>query len=118
MSQAHVEIAKRGIDAYNRRDVDAFADLTTPGYEWVPALAIVEGGGFRGREGIETYFEDMRNHWEEVRVFTDELRDLGVHAAVLKRQYGGPESLVGSGRDRVILFRGSRYMQSAEQVAR
>src|ERR1700730_1997220 len=88
MSQAHVEIAKRGIDAYNRRDVDAFADLTTPGYEWFPALAIVEGGGFRGREGIETYFEDMRNHWEEVRVFTDELRDLGDRVLLLGRVQG------------------------------
>jgi ketosteroid isomerase-like protein len=59
MSQAHVEIATRGTDAYNRRDVDAFADLTTPDYEWFPALAIVVGGGYRGREGIENV---LRGH--------------------------------------------------------
>lgn len=44
MSQANVEITKRGIDAFNRRDVKALADVVTPDFEWFPALpSTVEG---------------------------------------------------------------------------
>jgi hypothetical protein len=37
MSQANVEIAERGIDAFNRRDVEAFAEVTALDFEWFPA---------------------------------------------------------------------------------
>ena len=75
MSQANVEVVKRGIDAFNRRDVDAFAEVTTVDFEMFPALArIVEGGSYRGREGIDTYFRDLGDTWEEVRIFGDEFR--------------------------------------------
>jgi len=33
MSQANVEIVKRGIDAFNMRDVDAFAEVMTVDFE-------------------------------------------------------------------------------------
>ena len=50
MSQENVEVAKRAIDAYNRRDVDDFAELTTPDFEFFPAMdRLVEGGSHRGR---------------------------------------------------------------------
>jgi ketosteroid isomerase-like protein len=92
MSQANVEIVKRGIDAFNRRDVDALDDLTTPDFEWFPALpSTVEGEGYRGyrgREGIEAYFDDIRGTWEAFRVHGDELRDLGGSVLVLGRAEG------------------------------
>src|SRR6202011_4168764 len=66
------------MDAFNRRDADLIADLTTPDFEWFPALpGNVEGGGYRGREGIETYLGEIRDTWEELRVVGDEFRDLG-----------------------------------------
>ena len=38
MSRENVEVAKRVVDAYNRRDVDGlFAELATPDFEWWPA---------------------------------------------------------------------------------
>jgi ketosteroid isomerase-like protein len=89
MSQANVEIVKRGIDAYNRRDIDAFADLTTADFEWFPALdRTVEARSYRGREGIETYLGDIRNTWEELHVLSDEIRDLGDRVLVLGRVEG------------------------------
>jgi ketosteroid isomerase-like protein len=54
-----------------------------------PALpATVEGGGYRGREGIETYFAEIRGTWEGLSVFADELRDLGDTVLVLGRTEG------------------------------
>jgi ketosteroid isomerase-like protein len=84
-----VDIAKRAIDAFNRRDVDVMADLTTPDFEWLPALpGNVEGRGYRGRDGIETYLSEIRDTWEELRLFGDEFRDLGDRVLVLGRAEG------------------------------
>jgi hypothetical protein len=30
--------------------------------------ATVEGGGYRGRSGIETYYREVRDTWSELRV--------------------------------------------------
>jgi hypothetical protein len=78
MSHENVEIVKRGIDAFNDRDVDLLATLVTPDFAWFPALpGVVEGDGYRGREGIEMYFEEISNTWAELRVIGGEFRDLG-----------------------------------------
>jgi len=53
MSQQNVEVAKRGFDVFNRRDIHGFAETFTADYEWVGAfLGIVEGGSYRGRKGL------------------------------------------------------------------
>ena len=65
MSQENVELVKRLIDAFNRRDVEGFAALTTPDFEWITSMAAVEGEVFRGREGIDTYFGRMKEAWDE-----------------------------------------------------
>ncbi len=77
MSQENVEIVKRLIDAFNRRDVDGFAEITTPDFEWITSMAAVEGEVFWGREGIDTYFGRMREAWEEFVGLADDYRDLG-----------------------------------------
>jgi hypothetical protein len=68
MSRDKVDVAKRATDAYNRRDVDGlFAELATPDFEWYPAIVrALDGGGYRGREGIEEFAADTRENWEEV----------------------------------------------------
>jgi ketosteroid isomerase-like protein len=89
MSAENVEIAKLLLDAYNRRDLDAFDDLCTPDYEWFPALVRgFEGGSYRGREGAEAYYRDIRETWEELRVVAEEFRDLGDRVLVLGRMEG------------------------------
>ncbi len=78
MSQANVEIAKRVIDAFNGRDVDSIFKCVNSDIEWFPALpGVVEGDGYRGREGIEMYFEEISNTWEEYSVVGQDFRDLG-----------------------------------------
>jgi ketosteroid isomerase-like protein len=92
MSQENVEIAKEGIDAFNRRDVDAFMEFTTSDFEMFPAMAgAVDGSSVTGREGLETLFAEVRDIWEEQHVIADEFRDLGDCVLVLGR-------IVGRGR--------------------
>jgi ketosteroid isomerase-like protein len=85
----NLETVRRGIDAFNRRDVDLLAELTTPDFVWFPALpGTVEADGYRGREGIETYFGEIEGTWEQLRVLIGKLRDLGDGALLLGRAEG------------------------------
>jgi hypothetical protein len=61
-----VEITKRGIDAFNRRDLEGFSEVATADFEFVPALlAIVEGGSIVGRDGLQAFFAAIPNTWDE-----------------------------------------------------
>jgi ketosteroid isomerase-like protein len=89
MSQANVEIVKRAIDAFNRRDLNVYDELWTPDFEWFPAMAgIVDGDSFRGREGMARNYEVLGDIWEEFRVVGEEFRDLGDRVLGLGRLDG------------------------------
>jgi hypothetical protein len=57
MPRNKVDVAKRAVDAFNRRDIEGmFAELLTPDLEWWPAVAgAYEGGCYQGREGVEQF---------------------------------------------------------------
>jgi ketosteroid isomerase-like protein len=89
VSQENVEIVARAIDGFNQRDVEALADLVTPDFELFPAvIGVVEGGSYRGRDGLATYFDTLSDAWGEMRIVPDELRDLGDRVLVLGRIEG------------------------------
>jgi ketosteroid isomerase-like protein len=86
MSRENVEIVKRLTDAFHRRDIDAFAKLTTPDVEWVPVFAArVEQSVYRGREGIEAFLRELSETWEMFRPVPEEYRDLGTRVLGLGR---------------------------------
>jgi ketosteroid isomerase-like protein len=78
----------------------------TSDFEWFPAFAgTVEGGSFKGREGIETYLGELRDTWDEFRVVCDDFRDLGDHALVLVRvEARGRSSSVPVTRREALIF--------------
>ena len=90
MARDKVDVAKRVVDAYNRRDVDGlFAELATPDFEYYPGIVrALDGSGYRGREGVETFAADTRENWEELQVIAEEFRDLGDRVLVLGRMKG------------------------------
>ena len=66
------------MDAVNRRDIDAYAEVTTSDFEWFPVFAArVEGDVYRGREGIETFLGEIDEVWDEFLPIPEEYRDLG-----------------------------------------
>src|SRR3954453_7773712 len=107
-----VEIARRGIDAFNCGDVEGLLADTTDDVELFAALAgAVEGGGFRGRSGIEGYFTTTAETWSEFRILPEEFRDLGDHVLVLGRIYGlgrGSRVPVEAPNAIVMDFRGAK----------
>jgi ketosteroid isomerase-like protein len=82
----NVEIVKVLMDAVNRRDIDTYAGVTTPDFEWFPVFAArVEQDVYRGREGIETFLREVDETWEEFRPLPEEYRDLGDQVLALGR---------------------------------
>jgi ketosteroid isomerase-like protein len=79
MPRDKVDVAKRSVDVYNRRDIDAFfAECATADIEWWPALTTAYGGRcYRGREGVENFLLDTWEVWEELQWVAEEYRDLG-----------------------------------------
>ena len=110
MSRANVRIAKRVIDAFNRRDLDAILECVNRDVEWLPAMPVTLGGeALRGREGIESYIREVSDTWEEYRVVGQDLRDLGVdQVLVLSRIEGrgaGSGGLVDAAMGQIFDFR-------------
>ena len=125
MARDKVDVAKRVTDAFNRRDVDAaFAELATPDYEWYPAVVrALDGGGYRGREGVERFAADIRENWEELQAHPEEFRDLGDRVLVLgrlKARGKGSGAPVDTPYAGILDFRGDRiwrhrvYLDRAE----
>jgi ketosteroid isomerase-like protein len=89
MSQANVELVRQALEAFNRRDVDAFGRLAAEDYEWFPSMvSVVEGGSFHGQDGIDRYFRESESTWEELLVLGEDFRDLGDRIVVLGRTRG------------------------------
>jgi len=105
------------IDAYNRRDVDGlFAELATPDFEYYPGIVrALDGGGYRGREGVDRFAADTRENWAELQSIAEEFRDLGDRVLVLSRLKGrgkGSGLPVDQPFATILDFRGDRIWRS------
>ena len=84
MSQANVEALRRGVEAYNRRDIEPLAELFHAEAEWYPFTAQVEGGeAYRGHEGLRQWFANTNATFEESKATIDEIRSEGDIALAL-----------------------------------
>jgi ketosteroid isomerase-like protein len=123
-----VEVARRAVEGYNRGDVDGFfAELGTTDFEWHPAIArALDGGVYRGREGVERFAADTSENWDELQNTAAEFRDLGDRVVVLGRLQGrgkGSEAPVDQPYVGIFDFRGDKiwryrvYLDRAEGLS-
>ena len=64
-----IELCRKGVEAWNSRDIDWLRDNATVDFEFVPAVAAtVEGGSVKGVEGMARFFEEMEESWESFRL--------------------------------------------------
>jgi ketosteroid isomerase-like protein len=80
MSQENVEAVKRGVEAYNRRDMEALLEELDPEVEWHPAVLVrFEGEArvYRGHEGVREMLGDVFEALAELYTEYSEIRDLG-----------------------------------------
>jgi ketosteroid isomerase-like protein len=76
MSEEHVEMFRRGVDAFNRGDVEAWLEIMHPDVSFAPISSPLEGI-YRGHSGIRRWLADNRKSFETFRVNYADIRDLG-----------------------------------------
>jgi ketosteroid isomerase-like protein len=85
MSQENLELARRMLDAWNRRDVESLRALSAPEVEFVNSPTAVEPGTRHGSDEVAAV---AQTQWElllEARQEIDEIYDRGDEIIVLGR---------------------------------
>ena len=78
MSQENVEVVLQGIEALNRRDVDAFVELGSPDIEWEDSVFWSEHARiYRGEAGVREWFnEAILEPWESLHFELEEITEV------------------------------------------
>jgi ketosteroid isomerase-like protein len=71
-----VDLARAALDAFNRRDLDAFALLTDEELVIESRLVAMEGG-YRGHAGMRRWWDDFIGAFPDYTIEIVQLRDLG-----------------------------------------
>jgi ketosteroid isomerase-like protein len=91
MSRENVEAFRRGIDAFNARDVEALLEVVDRNVEWHPGLAAVLGGEatvHRGHDGVRRLVRDLYESFVEIHVELSEIRELDDRVVAVGRLRG------------------------------
>jgi ketosteroid isomerase-like protein len=105
MSEENVGLSLRLIDAWNRRDVEAWLALWHPEGRWSPPLEeITEGRTYRGHAGVRQYFEDLAEFSEDSHSGPPDVHDLGDDVLVLGRVWLRFASGVDLDQETAVLF--------------
>jgi ketosteroid isomerase-like protein len=86
MSQDNLEIVRRGIDAFNRRDLDAIESDPDVEVDWSRSRGL-EAGIYRGREAVHRFWATFHETFDRVVVVPQELIDHGDCVMVVDRTY-------------------------------
>jgi ketosteroid isomerase-like protein len=77
MSEENVELVRRAVEAYQRRDGQALRTMTHRDCEvFTLTEGETEGEPFRGHAGIDEWLEHEFDPWDEFRVEPTEIRDV------------------------------------------
>jgi ketosteroid isomerase-like protein len=77
VSQENVDLARKAIEAWNRRDVDLWLTYAAPEVEWIPAgPAAVEQAVYRGHDEASRGLTAVWDTWEVFEFAESEVRDL------------------------------------------
>jgi predicted SnoaL-like aldol condensation-catalyzing enzyme len=93
MSQENVERYRQGIDAFNRRDLDAFLALADPGAVIVSRVLAIEGGTREGHDGTTRWWNDVLGVFPDFKIEIVWVREAGnLTVSELRQQVHGAGS--------------------------
>lgn len=78
MSQQHVDVVRKAVDALNRQDADAFVASAHPDVEWEATDDRFPGfrALYRGRTGVRRWFEEAVEPWESIHNQIEEVTEV------------------------------------------
>jgi ketosteroid isomerase-like protein len=88
MSEENADQARRGYDAFNRRDLDALLALMDPEVVFTTRFAQMEGIQYRGHDGVREWWEDLLAILPDISIQVLGMRDLGDHEVATLRLRG------------------------------
>lgn len=89
MAAGNIELARMALDAFNRRDFDAFLELMDPEIELKARFMELEGDpSFRGFEGVREWWQALLAIFPDFHVEVREARDLGESIVLALRVRG------------------------------
>jgi ketosteroid isomerase-like protein len=107
MSRENVELVQRAFEALNRRDVEAFLEVTDQNVvqDWSRAVG-PERGIYHGRDEVVGFLRSWWDAFDESVLVVDELIDAGdqVVAVFHGRQRGRSSGAVVEGRGSVLVW--------------
>src|ERR1700737_1744289 len=78
MSERNVDLTRRFIETWNRRDVGAIIAFCDPSIEYHSAFAAVSGAVYHGHDGLRKYYRDLEDAWGgELHIEPEVYFDLG-----------------------------------------
>src|SRR4051812_47831973 len=107
--EAQIEVVKKAIEAFNRRDTDAMIALEPHEsfvYDWTRSIDPNQGT-YPGIEGIREFVEDQWTAFEEIRIEPSEYLARGRHVVV-------PATVHGRGRGGVAVSANSAHLYTFE----
>jgi SnoaL-like domain len=77
MSQENIARYRQGIDAFNRRDLDAFLALADPGVIGSSRVLAIEAGTYEGHDGTREWWNGLLGVFPDFRIEIVWVRDAG-----------------------------------------
>jgi ketosteroid isomerase-like protein len=89
MTSENVEVVRRWLEAFNRWDGAGFIELWDPECEFFTLTGSrLAGAPYRGHDGLRRYCEERAEVWAELRIETDELREVDETIVAIGRLCG------------------------------
>ena len=90
MSGENVKLYRQGIDAFNRRDLDAFLALAHPDVVGISRVLAVERGSYQGHDGAREWWDNLLGVFPDFKIEVVSVRDAGqlVVSGVRNRAHG------------------------------
>jgi ketosteroid isomerase-like protein len=104
MSQENIEIVRRGIEAWTRRDLPALMEFygSDAEVDWSRSRGPFKGV-YRGRRGLEEFWNVLWSTWEESSIETHRILETGSEVVVLNTaHFRGRDGIAVSARTALV----------------
>jgi ketosteroid isomerase-like protein len=87
VSEPNVEVVRRMFAAFAERDLAGMLPAMDEEVEFLPVSANLTTGGvpYHGHDGIARYLEDVERVWPQLRLYPEEISDVGDCVVVIGR---------------------------------
>ena len=77
MAEEHIETIRRGIEAFNRRDIETMLEMVAPEVEWRPPAQLPGAGVYHGPDGVRQSVADLLEAFGDLRAEPERFIDAG-----------------------------------------